>query len=62
VSGVPACTVCHQPIEDMPFTDAETGAAFHLRCLADRGLDELVAASLLTAGAVLLAVAVVWAC
>jgi|1186.fasta_scaffold247195_1 hypothetical protein len=55
------CTHCHAPLDGPRLTDRETGRAFHPECAAALVRDDLAAALLAFAVALLVPMAVVWA-
>jgi hypothetical protein len=55
------CAICDHSIDGAPLTDAETGRAFHPRCVVDRLAQDAVIRLLGVLALVALPTVVVWA-
>jgi hypothetical protein len=55
------CTICDHAIDDAPLTDAETGRAFHPKCVVDRLPQDTVIRLLGVLALIAVPTVVVWA-
>ena len=55
------CAICDRAIDDAPFTDANTGRAFHPKCVVERLPEDAVLRLLGVIALVVVPTVVVWA-
>jgi hypothetical protein len=55
------CAICHHSIDGAPLTDAETGRAFHPKCVVDRVPEDAVIRLLGVVALIAVPTVVVWA-